>query len=175
MPKRTTSQIVLLVVWLIGLIGVIAIYQVALIRFRFDVATLYPGPGIAPADWSPPSDWEKMIADKYEGPLAAIYTPWLLVMVGSLISSVQKNLAERISGIIFGFTLFLSVLFNASVCSLLWIFMFNARPLANSIPSNSPLIGLLISIIGAFVTYNFPEVKEVQEQKNELEPKGPPT
>ena len=123
---------------------------------------LYTGPGTAPTAWPSPPDWESMIADRYEVPLAAIYTPWLLVMVGAVLAGVQRGSEDRIPGGIFATTILLSVAFNVVVCWMLFELLFRLRPLSNEIPSKEPLVALLISIIGAFVTYNFPKAEETQ-------------
>jgi hypothetical protein len=160
MPKRTTCQVVLFIVWLLGLIIAAAIYESAIFTIKNNPVMLFSGAGAPGPDWLVPTDWESKMADKYEAPLAAIYTPWLLVMVGGVLAGVQRSSADRISGAIFVTTFVLSLLFNTLLCWMLWEFLFHLKPLDNEIPSKSPIIALLISIIGAFVTYNFPKAED---------------
>jgi hypothetical protein len=159
MPRRITCQITLFIVWFIGLIIAVALYQSALFHIRGNPLVLFDGVGPPPGGWMPAPNWEEMIADKYEAPLAAIYTPWLLVMVGAVLSSAQQSSKERISGWVFAMTFILSICFNVLVCFMLWEFLFDSKPLVNAIPSKSPLVALLVSIVGAFVTYNFPKAE----------------
>ena len=161
-PKRITCQVVLFMIWFLGLIIAATIYEVAIFAIKLHPVMLYPGDGAMPTDWPIPTDWEAKLSAKYEAPLAAIYTPWLLVMVGAVLAGAQRGSAERISGIIFVVTAILSLLFNITLCWMLWELLFRLKPMENDIPSTSPLVALLISIIGAFVTYNFPKTDEMQ-------------
>lgn len=174
MPKRFTCQVILLVIWLLGLITAVGIYESAILTIKLDPKILFSGEGAPPAGWLVPTDWESKMADKYETPLSAIYTPWLLVMVGAVLAGVQRGSADRISGLIFATTAALSLVFNAVLCLMLWEFLFHLKPLDNEIPSKSPLVALLISIIGAFVTYNFPKVEEHSVSAPAPNPPTPP-
>jgi hypothetical protein len=174
MPKRSTCQVILFVVWFCGLIAAVIIYQRAFLAFKDNPLLLFPGPGAAPADWHAPIGWEETMSAKYQAPLAAVYTPWLLVMVGAILAGAQRNSSDRISVIIFAATLVLSVLFNGFLSWILWKYLYELKPLDNEIPTNQPLVALLVSIIGAFVTYNFPKSDDLPPAPH-AEPPAAPT
>lgn len=89
-------------------------------------------------------------------------------MVGAVLAAPSERKNELISPVIFFVTIILSTFFNVLVCLLLYWSLFKAAALDNAIPVNRPLFILLISILGAFVTYNFP--KQETNQQSETAP-----
>ena len=164
--SRSHAQYLIFAIWVTGLIGVLAIYIFAIGEYEAHPAQY--GLNTHP-------DWGEQIQKRFDGPLAAIYAPWIAVMIAAIVGESSTRKQEKISRGLVTFAALGCFILQIMLVYMLWVSMLKTQPLESQMPLGSALLALLISVVGAFVTYSFPAQDASQNQiPPQVEP-GKPT
>jgi hypothetical protein len=144
---RIYAQLLIFTIWMTGLVAVLIVYVYAISQYQA-TPNVY---GLADIP-----EWGDKIQHRFDGPLAAIYAPWIAVMIAALTGESSEKKQERVSRGLILIAAFICCVLQFFLLFILYQAMLKTKPLESQMPLGSALLALLISVVGAFVTYSFP-------------------
>src|SRR5689334_12453518 len=132
--SRSHAQYLIFAIWVMGLIGVVAIYVYAVGEYQAN-----------PAQYGLQStpDWAEKIQKRFDGPLAAIYAPWIAVMIAAIVGESTIRKQEKVSGGLVIFAALGCFVLQFMLIYILLVSMLKTQPLESQMPLGSALLALL--------------------------------
>src|SRR5215203_6810535 len=110
--SRSHAQYIISGIWVTGLIGVLAIYLYAIGEYQAHPAQY----GLGNIQ-----DWGEKIQKRFDGPLAAVYGPWIAVMIAAIIGESTARKQELISPGMVAFAALGCAILQIMLIYILWV------------------------------------------------------